>query len=88
MNLLTRKLLVAFTVGFGGVFVPAILNVLDRVATGAPSGVTRAFVYSLIAGACAAGLRATLALSPLNLVPSDAEHTASRAGSKTHRQGT
>lgn len=77
-SLLARKLLVAFLVGFGGVFIPAALTLLDKVASGTPSGVGKDLVISLVSGAFAAGVRALLAFSPVNLVPSDAEHSLTK----------
>jgi hypothetical protein len=74
-SLLAKKMLVAFVVAFAGVLVPAVLKILDSVASGAPSSWGKAFWISLVAGAFAAGVRALLALSPINLVPSDAQHT-------------
>lgn len=73
--LLLRKLVVAFLVAFGGVFIPAVLKILDDVHSGVPTAWGASFWIALVAGAFAAGVRAVLALSPINLVPSDAEHT-------------
>lgn len=70
MNLLIRKMLVAFAVTFGGALIPAVLDWLNH-----PQATSRNFWFALLAGALAAGLRAVLALSPINLVPSDAQHT-------------
>ena len=73
--LLLRKMLVAFAVAFGGVFIPAVLNILDDVHNGINNNWDTAFWISLVAGAVAAGLRALLALSPVNVIPSDAQHS-------------
>lgn len=81
-NLLLRKMVVAFLVAFGGVFIPAVLNVLDDIHNGISANWGTAFWLSLVAGAVSAGLRAVLAFSPLNLVPSDAQHTLGPAGNK------
>lgn len=75
MPLLARKMVVAFGLGFSGVFLPAALNTLDRVASGAPTSWSTSAVLALVAGAVATGLRAALALSPINLFPSDRLHT-------------
>lgn len=74
-TLLLKKLVVAFLVAFGGVFLPGVLKVLDDIHNGVGTSWGTAFWLSLVAGGVAAGLRAILALSPINLVPSDAEHT-------------
>lgn len=74
-SLLVKKLLVAFIVGFGGVIVPGVLKVLDDVQNGVATDFTHAFWLSMVAGAFAAGIRALLAISPINLVPSDKEHS-------------
>lgn len=73
--LLAKKLVVAFLVAFGGVFIPAVLNILDDIHNGVSNNWGAAFWLALAAGAVGAGVRAVLALAPLNLVPSDAEHT-------------
>lgn len=73
--LLGKKLLVAFLMAFGGVLVPAVLKILDDVHNGVPTSFSGAFWIALVAGAFGAGLRALLAISPINLVPSDAQHT-------------
>lgn len=70
-NLLLRKMLVAFLVAFGGVLIPALLSILNNVAAGTPSKFGKALLISLVAGAFSAGLRAALALSPINLTPTD-----------------
>ncbi len=74
-SLLVKKMLVAFIVAFGGVFIPAVLKVLDDINSGVGSSWERSFWLSLVAGGVAAGVRAVLAISPLNLVPSDSQHT-------------
>ncbi len=74
-KLLLQKMVVAFLAAFGGVMVPAVLKILDDVSNGTPSSWGKAFWISLVAGAFAAGVRALLALSPLNLVPSDKQHS-------------
>ena len=72
---LLRKMLVAFVVSFAAVFIPAVLNVLDQIHAGTAPNWSSSFWLSLAAGAVGAGVRAILALSPINLVPSDAQHT-------------
>jgi hypothetical protein len=74
-SLLFKKLVVAFLVGFGGVFIPGVLNVLDDIHNGINNGWGTSFWLALVSGAVAAAVRAVLALSPINLVPSDAEHS-------------
>jgi hypothetical protein len=73
--LLVKKMLIAFLVAFGGVFIPAVLNILDDLHNGVGSSWGTAFWLSLVSGAVAAGVRAVLALSPINLVPSDSGHS-------------
>lgn len=78
-TLFLRKLLVAFLVGFGGVFIPSILSALDGVAKGTPDSFSKALIISAVAGGVAAGLRAAFVLIPgLNLVPSDADPIVSK----------
>lgn len=73
--LFLKKLFVAFIVGFGGVFIPAVLNILDDIHRGAAPNTTTSFYLALVAGGVAAGVRALLALGPINLVPSDKQHS-------------
>lgn len=68
---LAKKCVVAFLVGFLG----SVVTLLEGLSKAPSFNFDRAAVISLIAGALAAGFRAVLALSPVNLVPSDAQHT-------------
>jgi hypothetical protein len=79
-GLIARKAFIAFLVGFLGVLIPALLNILDSVANGAPFDWGTSLLASLIAGAFAAGIRAVLAISPLNLSSTD---QLTSIGSKT-----
>lgn len=74
-GLLLKKLAVAFATGFLGYMIPKVLTLLSALSTGAPSGFGKTLVISAVAGAFAAGLRLALALSPINLLPTDALHT-------------
>jgi Fe2+ transport system protein B len=75
-SLFARKLLVAFLVAFGAVFIPAVLDILDKLHQGVDANFSTELVWSVIAGGVGAGIRAILALLPgLNLVPSDAQHS-------------
>lgn len=91
-TLFLRKLLVAFLVGFGGVLIPSLLSILDKIASGAPASFGLSLLIALVAGAFAAGLRAVLVLLPgVNLVPSDSQpvvEKAKPATSTTHRAST
>jgi hypothetical protein len=62
---------IAFGAGFVGVFVPALLQILDSLTAGDEVGWSRTLLISLIAGAFAAGIRGALAVSPINLSPTD-----------------
>ena len=71
-GLLFRKLVVAFGAGFLGVFLPAILHILDSVAKNVDVDFSGAFWISLISGAVAAGIRAIFALIPgINIESTD-----------------
>lgn len=74
-KLLIQKLFIAFLVGFGGVMIPAVLNLLDDIHKGVPASFDGAWWLSVACGGFAAGLRALLAWSPINLTPSDAQHS-------------
>lgn len=69
-KLLAKKLLIAFIVGFGGSFLPFITGWAQ-----APNyDFSKSIWVAALTGAVGAGVRALLALGPLNLVPSDKEH--------------
>lgn len=70
-KLFLKKIFVAFLVGFGGYLLPIIANL----GPAANAGAMKAVWASALSGAVMAGLRALLAFSPINLVPSDAEQT-------------
>lgn len=74
-RLLLKKMLVTFLAAFGGVFIPAVLDLLNKAASGTPTAFSKALIISLVAGAFSAGVRALIAFSPLNLVPTDSQHT-------------
>lgn len=86
-KLLLQKMLMAFLVTFGGVIIPAMLNVLDDIHNGVPHHFDSAFWIAMAAGAFGAAVRAVLALSPINIVPSDAQHTlfAKHTGTTHHK---
>lgn len=65
----------AFLITFGGVMIPAMLNVLDDIHNGVPHHFDSSWWIAVACGAFGAALRAVLALSPINIVPSDAQHT-------------
>lgn len=72
MNVLFwKKLLVAFVVAFAGVFIPLLTGI------GQSPNYTfdKAAWVALLPAAVAAGVRAVLALGPVNLVPSDKHDT-------------
>lgn len=70
-KLLIQKLVIAFVVGFGGMLVTSLTGLANQ-----PNFTfDKAAVISLIVGALSAGLRAVLALGPINLVPSDTQHS-------------
>ena len=74
MNLMTRKLVVAFMVGFVPVFLTGLLGLLQSIAEGTPDwSVTTSLLIALIAGAGAAGLRAAIAVFT-DFIPSDRLH--------------
>lgn len=70
-KLLIEKMFIAFLVAFLGAFITAIEG-LSKEPDYHWSG---AVVIGLVVGALGAGLRAVFALSPVNLTPSDAQHT-------------
>lgn len=70
-KLLAAKCFIAFLVGFLG----SLVTFLEGLSKAPSFSFDRAAVISLIAGALAAGFRAVLALSPVNLVGTDAQHT-------------
>lgn len=70
-KLLAQKLVVAFIVSFVG----ALLTSLEGLSKQPDFGWNRSIVISLIVGALGAGVRAVLALGPVNLIPSDAKHS-------------
>jgi hypothetical protein len=70
-GLVVRKSVIAFVTAFLGVLIPAILQILDAIQKGGEPTWSSAIWISLIAGAFAAGVRAVLALSPLNLSATD-----------------
>jgi hypothetical protein len=76
-KLLAQKLLIAFIVSFVG----ALLTSLEGLGKQPHFGLDRSLIISLIVGALGAGMRAVLALGPVNLVASDAKH--SLVGKKT-----
>jgi hypothetical protein len=70
-GLLFRKALVAFIVAFLGVLIPALLQIFDAIQDGHDPSAWKAILLSTICGAFAAGIRAALALSPINLGSTD-----------------
>lgn len=70
-ELLIRKLAIAFISGFFG----ALITSLEGISHQATYSWSKAAVISLIVGALTAGIRAVLALGPINLVPSDKQHS-------------
>jgi hypothetical protein len=70
-GLVVRKSVIAFITAFLGVMIPAILQILDQIQKGGEPTWSSALWISLIAGAFAAGIRAVLAISPLNLSATD-----------------
>jgi hypothetical protein len=70
-KLLIQKLVVAFLVAFFGALLPALTGLGDS-----PNyHFDRAALIALVVGAFGAGIRAVLALGPLNIVPSDKRHS-------------
>lgn len=70
-KLLLRKLFVSFIVGFGGSFIPFITGWAQ-----APNySFDKSVWIAALMGAVAAGVRALLAFGPINLVPSDKQHS-------------
>ena len=72
-KLLIKKLLLAFAVTFGTSLIVAVEGLTRQ----PDLKFTSALLVSLVTGALGAGLRAVIALLPINVVPSDAEHTLS-----------
>jgi hypothetical protein len=70
-KLLLQKLVIAFLVAFFG----ALVTSLEGFSKQPTFGWDKSIVVSLIVGALGAGVRAILALGPINLVPSDAQHS-------------
>jgi hypothetical protein len=75
-KLLGQKMLIAFIVAFLGAFITALAGISKEPNYHWSSAV----IIGLIVGALGAGLRAVLALSPVNLTPSDRQHTIGGAG--------
>jgi hypothetical protein len=74
MNLLLKKLLVAFVIGFVPVFLMGIVNILESIAAGnGEFDVFAAALAGLVSGAAAAGLRLLLA-EFTNFLPTDRLH--------------
>jgi hypothetical protein len=70
-KLLIQKLAVAFVVSFAG----ALVASLTGLASQPNFGWDKATVIAVVVGALGVAMRAVLAYGPLNLVPSDAQHT-------------
>lgn len=70
-KLFWQKLFIAFLVGFMGSFVTAVAGLADEPNFKWTSSV----IISLVVGALTAGFRAVLAMSPVNLTPTDAQHS-------------
>lgn len=70
-KLFWQKLVIAFIVGFASAFITAVSGLGDE-----PNFQwTTSVLISLVVGGLAAGARAVLALGPVNLVPSDGQHS-------------
>jgi hypothetical protein len=82
-GLLARKAFVAFITAFLGVLLPATLQILDAIQSGGEPKVASALLISLVAGAFAAGIRALLALSPINLTATDSLTTLGSGATDT-----
>lgn len=80
-SLFARKLVIAFIVGFVGAFLDAIIGI-----TQSQQPLTWSLVDGALVGALATTGRALLALSPVNIVPSDATHTITRPAAKQAAQ--
>lgn len=80
-TLFARKLLIAFVVGFLSAFVDAIIGISQS-----QQPITTSLIEGAIVGAFATALRGLLALSPLNLVPSDANHSITLPAAKANVQ--
>jgi hypothetical protein len=70
-SLFFKKMLVAFVVGFASTFGQFLVSL----GPADYSHFSKSLWVSALVGAATAGLRALLALSPLNIVPSDAENS-------------
>jgi hypothetical protein len=75
-KLLFQKLLVAFIVSFLG----ALVTSLEGLSKQPTFGWSKAIIVSILVGALGAGVRAVLALGPINLVASDKQHSLIRVG--------
>jgi hypothetical protein len=78
MNLLLRKIAIAFAVGFGGYFVVAAPDLIGLFELQDWNGLKTAG-WAVVIGGAAAGLRALLALLTA-FVPSDAENGVNLVG--------
>jgi len=70
-RLLIRKMIIAFLVAFFG----ALITTLTGLSSEPEFNFTTSIIISAIVGALSAGVRAVLALSPINITPSDAQHS-------------
>ena len=70
-RLLIEKLVMAFLVAFFG----ALLTSLEGLSKQPDFGWNKSLIIAVIVGALGAGIRAVLALSPINIVSSDSLHT-------------
>ena len=70
-KLLIQKLVIAFVVSFAG----ALVTSLTGLASQPNFGWDKATIIALVVGALGVGMRAVLAYGPINLIPSDAQHT-------------
>lgn len=81
--LLRSKLLVAFVLGVAAYGIPRILDALDAVNATGNYNVGRSIVISFLAGCVSAGIRYVLAVSPINLTPTDKLHQAGASGPRS-----
>lgn len=79
--LLTKKMLVTFIVGFLLVVLPGLVGLFDNFASLAAEGDLNfdvsawgTLLAGLISGGIAAGIRALIAIQPVNIVPTDSLH--------------
>lgn len=70
-KLLIQKLAIAFVVSFAA----ALITSLAGLASQPNFGWDKATIIALVVGALGAGVRAVLALGPINLTPSDGQHS-------------